>query len=84
MGYMNSPPLPTGVTWVQSAVFDDIVSTIVTLSGLIGANFGTDVRTLAWEVGREGVIHPSNLRLMVTHFGAENERNILCAAQKKI
>ena len=54
------------------------------LSGLIGANIGTDVRTLAWEVGREGVIHPSNLRLMVTHFGAENERNILCAAQKKI
>lgn len=61
----------------------DIIGTIAQVSGLIGANIGTDVRTIAWEVGREGVIHPSNLSLMVTHFGAENARNVLCAAQKK-
>lgn len=62
---------------------DDIIGTTAPL-GLIGANIDTNVRTLAWEVGREGVIHPSNLSLMVTHFGAQKARNILCEAQRNI
>ena len=54
------------------------------LSGFPGANIGTDVRRIAWEVGREGVIHPSHLSLVVTHLGLKKHEVFVCSYQKNL